>query len=137
MAAYLIQTGSAFAIATQWTNIDVNVVRGSVRITNEFHREETFGDASEGIKEYRGRHQFFGHVEGFLDTATTTLPAAADFAVGAAASSVTFTLRSNKSFVIPAHIENWEATGDRQGGFAGYSFDFRGYGNAGAITDGA
>ena len=136
MAAYLIQTGSSFAIAGTWANIDVNVVRGSVRVTNEFHRDEVFGDSVvNGISEYRGRYQWFGHIEGFLDDAATTLPAAADFAIGAAASTVTFTLKSGKVFTMAANIENWEATGDRQGGFAGYSFDFRSDGAITSITD--
>ena len=135
MAVYLIQTGSAFTITGAWANCDINVVRGSVRHTSEFHRDEVFADTTEGVSEFRGRYQWFGHIEGFLDTAATTMPATTDFAVGTAASTVTFTLRTGKVFTMPAHIENWEATGDRQGGLAGYSFDFRSDGNITSITD--
>ena len=135
MAAYLIQTGPGFTITGTHGTIDVNVVRGVFTIDNEFHDERTFTVTHGAAQEFKGRYQGIGHVEGFLDDTAVSLPTIAHFEPGTAASTVVFTLKAGKVFTLSAHVHNWSATGDRQGGFAGYTFDFRSYGAFTSITD--
>jgi hypothetical protein len=134
MAVYVIQAGQAFTIATKFTAINVNVIRGEFGVDNDFFDSRTFTDTHGAKQEYKGSYQGTGSVRGFLDDASGTLPVLADFNVGTAPSIVTFTLHTNKTIETPAHIHNWRAVAERQGGLAEYSFDFRTYGPITSIS---
>lgn len=137
MAAYLLQTGSAFTIdaGAKFATLDIGVISGEVTIGNDFYDARVWGDESSGMTEGRGAYQAIGHVRGFHDSVAVAA-ILADFEPTATLSIITMTFQTTplRRFKCSANIHNVHIVGDRQKpGPVEITWDFKSVGDLTAV----
>jgi hypothetical protein len=120
MAVITGVTGNA-VVTGAFSAIIINVYEWSLSIPNDMFEAGIFGAVTNTIPMYRGLYQVTGTIKGHcpLDVGVTV----ANFAVGTAASTLTLTASTGRTYSGPAHL-NFAQTVERVGGLVDYDGTF-------------
>lgn len=120
--------GSAVVTSGNFSAAVINVIQWTGNLDNVFFDSRIFGDASDGVKEYRGPYQFTGTLTGYLDG--TAVPTISHFNPGATASAtITLTAFTSRTYVFVGHIHGWSPSVHRYEGLNAYTCGFRSHGS--------